>query len=97
ENWKKTKGLDVFIINLQSGPHDAAYASVYSRRGDLHSPAFGDWLFPYAVIEILKMIKKMVHTRKPQTPYEEMLECIAIATAGRIAQKERRRVYLKEI
>ena len=39
----------------------------------------------------------MVHTGKPQAPYEEMLEGIAIATAARLAQKEKRRVYLKEV
>ena len=41
--------------------------------------------------------KKMKKTRKPQTPHEEMIECIAIATAGRLSQKEKRKVCLKEV
>jgi len=80
-----------------AGPHCAMYASAYSMSGAIHSPAFSDFEFPYGVVEILKMIKRMVRSRKPQLPYEEMVECIAIATAARLAQKERRRVYLKEV
>ena len=80
-----------------AGPHCAMYASAYSKSGAVHSPALGDFEFPDAVVKNLNMIKKMVGTRRPQTPYEEMVECIAIATAGRLAQEERRRVYLKEV
>jgi hypothetical protein len=63
----------------------------------VHSPAIGDFEFPYGVVEILKMVKKMVRTREVQAPYEEMIECIAIATAARLAQEEKRRVYLEEV
>ena len=87
------------MLNCASGgtPHCAFYASAYSSSGAVHSPAIGDFEFPYGVIEILEKIKKMVQTRKPQAPYEEMIECIAIATAARLAQEERRRVFLKEV
>ena len=80
-----------------AGPHCAMYASAYSKLGAVHSPALGDFEFPYGVVANLKMIKKMVQTRKPQAPYEEMIECIAIPTAARLAQKEGQRVYLKEV
>ncbi|MFH0795781.1 MAG: Gfo/Idh/MocA family oxidoreductase [Candidatus Omnitrophota bacterium] len=87
------------ILACASGgsPHCAMYASAYSQLGVIHSSAFDDWIFPDGVIKILKTIKEMVKTRKPQAPYEEMIECIAIATAGRLSQKEKRRVYLKEV
>ena len=87
------------VLNCASGgtPHCAMYASAYSKLGAVHSPGIGDFEFPYGVVEILKAIKKMVETGKPQTPYEEMVECIAIATAGRLSQKARRRAYLKDI
>lgn len=39
----------------------------------------------------------MVKTRKTPVPYDEMLKLIAIATAARKAQKERRKVMLREI
>lgn len=94
---KKKKGLKVIISNAGLGPHCSFYSSVYGRRGVLHSPAFSDWEFPYAVVEVWKKIKKMVKTRQPQIPYEEMVECIAIASAARLSQKERRRVFLKEV
>ena len=80
-----------------AGPHCAMYASAYGTSGAVHSPALGDFEFPCGAVENLKRIKKMVRTRKPQAPYEEMIECIAIASAARLAQKERRRVYLKEV
>jgi len=79
------------------GPHCALYASAYSKLGTVHSPVFSDFEFPDAVVKNLDMAKKMVQTRRPQASYEEMVECIAIATAGRLAQEERRRVYLEEV
>lgn len=87
------------VLCCDSGPmyHCSFHASAYSQWGAIHSPNLGDFEFPWGAVEILKMIKKMVRTRKPQVPYEEMIECIAIATAGRLSQKERRRVYLKDI
>lgn len=77
--------------------HASFYASAYSRRGVIHSPNMGDFEFPYAAAEVLKMIKKMVRTGKSPVPYEEMVECIAIATAARLSQKMRKRVYLKDL
>ncbi len=87
------------VLNCASGgmPHCAMYASAYSKLGAIHSPAFGDFEFPYGAVKILRMIKKMVNTGKSQAPCEEMIECIAIATAARLSQQERRRIYLKEV
>ncbi len=87
------------VLNCASGgsPHCAMYASVYSSLGAIHSPPIGDWVFPEGAARILMKVKKMVRTGKVQAPREEMLECIAIATAARLAQKESRRVRLKEV
>lgn len=87
------------ILNCASGNtyHCLMYASAYSKWGAIHSPNLGDFEFPYAVVEILKLIKKMVKTVKPQAPYDEMVECIAIATAARLFQKEHRKVYVKNV
>lgn len=85
------------MINCASGgsPSCAMYASAYSKLGAIHSPPIDDYVFPYGAARILEKIKKMVATGVPQEPYEDMLEGIEIATAARIAQRERRRVYLK--
>lgn len=87
------------MLNCASGGtyHCSFYASAYSKLGVVHSSHLGDYEFPYAVVEIWKKIKKMVKTRKPQVPYEEMVEGIAIASAARLSQKERRRVRMKEV
>lgn len=87
------------MLNCHSGagPHCAVFASAFSKHGAIHSPPIGDFEFPYGARAILEKIKEMVHSGKPQAPYEEMIECIAIATAGRIAQKEGRRVLLSEV
>jgi len=86
-------------LNCSSGgsPHCAMYASAYSQQGVVHSESIGDFVFPYGASNILKKIKKMVYSRTPVIPYEEMIEGIAIATAARLAQKERRRVSIKEV
>lgn len=73
------------------------YASAYSEWGAIHSPNLGDFEFPFAAAGVLKMIKKMVKTRKPQVSYAEVVECIAIATAARLSQKEHRQVSLSEV
>ncbi len=39
----------------------------------------------------------MVRSGEPQAPYEEMLERIAIADAGRLAQNTGKRVHLEEV
>jgi len=85
------------VLCCASGPmyHCSFHASAYSEWGAIHSPNIGDFEFPWGAARILKMIKKMVQTRKPQAPYDEMIECIAIATAARIAQERGKRVYLK--
>ncbi|MBM4050429.1 MAG: Gfo/Idh/MocA family oxidoreductase [Planctomycetes bacterium] len=87
------------MLNCASGGtyHCAFYASAYSKWGAIHSPGIGDFEFPDGVIDILKKIRKMALTRKPQAPYDEMLECVAIASAARLSHGERRRVRLSEV
>lgn len=77
--------------------HCSYYASASSRRGTIHSPPIGDFEFPDAAAKILRMIARMVRTREPQVPYEEMVEPIAIAAAARRSQQARRRVRLKDV
>ena len=87
------------VLNCASGGtyHCAMYASAYSGKGAIHSPPVGDFVFPYGAARILEMTKEMVRTGQPQIDYEHMLEWIAVATAARLAQKERRRVFLSEV
>ena len=96
---KKNRPKDGIILNCASGgsPHCAMYVSAYSKIGAIHSPPIGDFVYPYGAANILKKIKKMVKTNEPQEPYEDMLECIAIADAARVAQKERRCVKLRKV
>ena len=77
--------------------HCSMYASAYGEWGAIHSPNIGDFEFPWGAAKILEMIKKMVQTGQPQVSYDEMVECIAIATAARAAQKKGKMVYLKEV
>lgn len=86
------------VLNCDAGgtPHCAFYASVYGKIAALHSPAVGDFEYPYGAIKILEKIKKMIATGKPQAPYEEMMENIAVADAARIAQATGKTVCLKD-
>lgn len=73
------------------------YASAYSRLGALHSPPIGDPEFHTGTRRIVELFRQMLETGKPPIPYEHMLEPIAIIEAARIAQREGRRVSLREV
>ncbi len=87
------------VLNCDAGPtfHCALYASAYSELGAIHTGHLSDYEFPWGVVKIIGKIKGMVETRQPQAPYEEMIECIAIATAARLSLAQRRRVFLSEV
>jgi predicted dehydrogenase len=87
------------MLNCESGPtyHCALYASAYSARGAIHSDQIGDYEFPWGAAAILRKIRRMVRTGKAQAPQDEMLELLAIVEAGRMAQKNGRRVSLSEV
>ena len=46
---------------------------------------------------ILEKVKVMIAARKPPVPYNEMLEDIAVATAGRETQYTGKTVRLKDV
>jgi predicted dehydrogenase len=87
------------MLNCESGPsyHCSLYASAFGSQGAIHSGQIGDFEFPEGAVEILNKARKMAITGQPQAPYDEMLECIAIADAGRIAQQRGERIYLDEV
>jgi hypothetical protein len=87
------------MLTCDSGPtwHCSLYVSAFGAQGAIHSGRIGDFEFPWGATEILGKIKQMVATGQPQAPYEEMLELLALADAGRLAQKTGRRVHLKEV
>jgi predicted dehydrogenase len=86
------------MLNCDSGPtyHCSLYVSAFSEKGAIHSGQIGDFEFPWGAAEILRLIKRMVRSGRAPFPYEEMLECLAIADAGRLAQRVGRRVALRE-
>ena len=93
-------GLEAVVLNAPNRvfPRTCSFfISAYSNRGVVHSPAIGDPEFPSGTRNIACLFKQMVETGKPPIPYEHMLEPIAIIEAARIAQKEGRRVALREV
>lgn len=87
------------MLNCDSGPtyHCSLYVSAFSDKGAIHSGQIGDFEFPWGAAAILQLCKRMVRSGRAPVPREEMLECIAIAQAGRLAQKLGRRVGLDEV
>jgi len=87
------------MLNCDAGPtyHCSFYVSAFGGAGAIHSGQIGDFEFPFGSAIILEKIKQMVQTGQPQADRDEMLEGIAIADAGRLAQKEGRRVALREV
>jgi predicted dehydrogenase len=87
------------MLNCDSGPtwHCSFYVSAFGGQGAIHSGDIGDFQFPEGAGEILRRVIRMVREGQATEPREEMLENIAVATAARIAQREGRRVYLREV
>ena len=67
------------------------------RAVSRNSPPIGDYVYGYGARIILETIKKMVKTQKPPVPYEQMITRIAIAEAARLAQKQGKRVFVKDV
>ena len=87
------------MLNCAAGGlyHCSMHASAYSKLGAIHSPNIGDFEFPTGAAAVLEMIKDMVRTGKAPVTRHDMIECIAVATAARLAHAERRRVCLAEV
>ena len=66
-------------------------------RMHLRSLEIGDPEYLAGTVRIVELFKEMLDTRTPPVSYDLPLELIAIVEAGRTAQRERRRVWLKEI
>jgi predicted dehydrogenase len=100
-----TDSREVLVINAPPESFERFICDVYSRSGSncppepshLRSNPMGDREFVRGAIRIVQLFKEMVQTRKPPVPYENLLEWIAIVDAGWLAQKERRRVYLRDL
>ena len=96
---KKGRPRHGAVLNCDRGPapHCSFYVSIYGSEGAAHSPAFSDFEFPWGAAENLKLVKKMVETRAPPVPYDDMIENIAVAAAARLARKQRRLVFIGEV
>lgn len=96
--------IQVILINRRISVFDYFTCDVWGkcertnppRHMHLRSREIGDLEFLGGSYNIIRLFKKMLDERKPPIPYEVPLELIAVVEAGRIAQRERRRVYLKE-
>jgi hypothetical protein len=79
------------MINCDVGRtwHGSMHLNAYGSggRGAIHSDGIGSWDYPRGSAEILRLIKKMVETGKPQGPVQQMIEAVAIADAAEAAMK----------
>ena len=94
---KPEDGVMLLCASGRTSADSQFFASAYSEKGGIHSPALNWYTFPYGAVEIVKLMKRMVLERKSPVPPEEMLELIAIVEAARLSQKEKRQVRLEEI
>ncbi len=77
--------------------HCAFYASAFGNMGDIHSAPLGDYVFPYGACENIKLIRKMVETRRSPVAYPEILESVAVSEAAGRAHNTGKQVSLQEI
>ena len=84
-------GVDVFPERCNF------YVEAYSKLGAIHSGPIGDPHFIRGIQRMLCKFRDMVRTGRPPTPYEDIIEQIAVVDAGQIAQKAGRRVYIADV
>ena len=97
-------GKEVLVRNAHTDIFGHFICDVFSvthgcppKNGHLRSIPVTDPEFIDGALNILRAFRKMVRTRQPPLPYEQLLELIAIDNAGREAQKKRRRVYIESL
>ena len=99
-------GAQVTVLNTPASCFDWFLCDVYTNPGrygnpptpcHLRSNTIGDAEYIGGGLNILRKFRRMVTTRTPPIPYEALVELIAIVDAGRMSQKKRRRIYLKDI
>ena len=66
-------------------------------RDVIHCPGIGDKEFHTGGTRIITLFRQLIDTGKPPIPYGHILDPIAIIEAAGIAQKEGRRVALREV
>lgn len=93
-------GVNVMILNTSTEvfPESCSfYASAFSKYGAVHSNAIGDPEFLGGGEKILHKLKEMLDTGKAPTLYRDILEHNAVIEAAQLAQKNGKRVYIKEV
>ncbi|MEN8228848.1 MAG: Gfo/Idh/MocA family oxidoreductase [Bacteroidota bacterium] len=79
------------MINCDIGRtwHGSMHMSAYGPggRGAIHNQGVGSWEYPQGSAEILRLVKKMVETGKPQGPVNQLIEAVAIADAADVAMQ----------
>ncbi|MEN8229397.1 MAG: Gfo/Idh/MocA family oxidoreductase [Bacteroidota bacterium] len=79
------------MINCDIGRtwHGSMHMSAFGPggRGAIHNQGVGSWEYPKGAAEILRLVKKMMETGKPQGPVNQMIEAVAIADAADIAME----------
>ena len=79
------------MINCDIGRtwHGSMHMSAYGTggRGAIHNQGVGSFEYPQGSAEIIRLIKKMVETGKPQGPVNQMIEAVAICDAAEAAMK----------
>jgi len=91
--------VDVMILNTSTEvfPEECSFfASAYGKFGAVHSGPIGDPQFLGGAEIILRLFRDMCQTGKPPKDYREFVEHIAVIEGGQLAQKNGRRVYLKD-
>ena len=90
------RGVNI-STNIGTVPHAAFYVSAYGSEGAIHSPALGDFEFPYGAAAILRSVKQMVQTRRMPETLAMMVEGIAVAEAARLSKGTGRAVRVADV
>lgn len=73
------------MIHTEMGrrPLTGLAASVFGSKTDIHTLVLGDPQYPWGTAEIIKMIKRMVETKKTPEELADMVEAIGVIQAAK--------------
>lgn len=93
---KSERILQALVINTPfNSIHGAFYATAISHRIPVHSPDLDMFVQPEGGLGVMNLIKQMIKTGAPPISYDEMIETVAVAEAGRKAYHKKTSVCLK--
>ncbi|MCC7085064.1 MAG: Gfo/Idh/MocA family oxidoreductase [Pirellulales bacterium] len=87
------------MIHTEMGerPYTSLAVDAYGSQNDIHTLVLGDFQYPWGTAEIIKIIQRMVQTRRTPPELNDMIEAVAVAEAFKQAEATGKAVQVESI